>query len=223
MNLPWSESDSSDDVWLKDTTIFEGKEVVVTHKLDGENCNMYPDRYHARSIDGIHGIGRSWVKKLHGEIKHNIPTGWRVVGENMYAAHSIWYHGLETYFYVFAIFDEHNRCLAWDAVKDIAYLLGLKTAPELYRGIFDAKKIQEAWDGSCPFQTYETPSDHSDDPNPKPTGSEGYVIRVVEEFHHDDFARCVAKMVRKGHVQTGGHWTSMPVLPNKLRGNETRP
>jgi hypothetical protein len=35
-HLPWSESESSDDVWLTDTKHFEGKEVVVTEKLDGE-------------------------------------------------------------------------------------------------------------------------------------------------------------------------------------------
>ncbi len=87
---------------------FNGKEIILTEKLDGENTSMYIDRIHARSLDSGHHPSRSWVKSLHGQIKEMIPNGWRIVGENCYAHHSIFYDNLETYFYVFAIFDENK-------------------------------------------------------------------------------------------------------------------
>lgn len=36
MNLPWSQSNSSDDVWWENCEPFQNKEVVITQKLDGE-------------------------------------------------------------------------------------------------------------------------------------------------------------------------------------------
>lgn len=50
-HLPWSEGATSDDVFLNNCSHFEGKEVVVTEKLDGECTSMYHDKIHARSID----------------------------------------------------------------------------------------------------------------------------------------------------------------------------
>src|ERR1700754_3178040 len=94
-HIPESESSSSDDNWLTDHSQFQGKEVVVTAKLDGENTNFYPDHIHARSVYAGQGVGRSWVKQLHGQIQHDIPDGIRICGENVYAAHSIWYWDLD--------------------------------------------------------------------------------------------------------------------------------
>jgi len=37
-HLPWSEGASEDDIQLINAEMFEGKNVVVTEKLDGENC-----------------------------------------------------------------------------------------------------------------------------------------------------------------------------------------
>src|SRR5687767_9073161 len=91
MNLPWSGSESSDDVWLGSASHFMGRYVVVTEKIDGENTTMYNDYIHARSIDSAHSHheSRSYVKQLHGQIKREIPEGFRIVGENVYAKHAI--------------------------------------------------------------------------------------------------------------------------------------
>ncbi len=50
-HLKWSPGRSADDVELATTEAFEGEEVVVTVKLDGENTTIYRDYLHARSLD----------------------------------------------------------------------------------------------------------------------------------------------------------------------------
>lgn len=36
---------------------------------------------------------------------------------------------------------------------------------------------------------------------------EGYVVRISDSFHYDDFSKSVAKCVRAGHVgSTDDHW-----------------
>ena len=42
-HLPWSPGASDDDVRVADTAMSEGREVVVTEKLDGENTTLYAD------------------------------------------------------------------------------------------------------------------------------------------------------------------------------------
>ena len=51
-HLPWSPGRTKDDRMLDDTKTFDGRSVVVTLKMDGENSTIYRDRIHARSIEG---------------------------------------------------------------------------------------------------------------------------------------------------------------------------
>ena len=197
-HLPWSEGGTSDDAYLFDTDHFAGKEVVITEKMDGENTSMYRDGIHARSIDGRHHPSRDWVKALHGRICQDIPEGWRLCGENLYARHSIAYDSLESYFYLFSIWDENNESLAWDEVLEWADMLGLSVAPEFYRGIWDENEAREI--------TAELDVD----------SQEGVVVCLADRFHYDDFRTSLAKWVRKGHVQTDQHWMFAEIVPNGL-------
>ena len=104
-HLPWSPGFSSDDVILSDD-IFSGREVVITEKMDGENTSIYCDYIHARSINSGKHPSRDWVNALWGSIKKDIPEGYRICGENLYAQHSIKYVDLESYFYVFSIWNK---------------------------------------------------------------------------------------------------------------------
>lgn len=61
-HLPWSAGKTDDDIVLLSTEHFEGKKVVVTEKLDGENTTMYTDYLHARSTINRPHISRGWVK-----------------------------------------------------------------------------------------------------------------------------------------------------------------
>lgn len=208
-HLPWSPGTTSDDRILKDVSHFVGKKVVVTDKIDGENTSFYKDHIHARSIDSGHHPSRNFVKKIHSEIQHEIPDGFRICGENVYAKHSIFYNNLNSYFYVFSIYNEKNTCLSWDETKEISFLLNLKTVPVLYEGIWDEDKIKSLYTGVSVLGGEQ----------------EGYVVRVAESFPYDEQDKGLnsfftAKYVREKHVQTSAHWMNEKVVPNLLGKNE---
>lgn len=199
LHLPWSLGSTSDDKFMSDTEYFNGKRIVITEKMDGENTNMYSDKIHARSIDSNHHESRNWVKGLWGSIKHDIPEGWRICGENLYAKHSLFYENLETYFMVFSIWNEKNECLSWDDTINVCNMLNLKTVPVIGIMDFDEGYLRNL-------------------ANMFDTGmKEGYVIRNMESFHFDDFSNNVGKWVRPKHVQTDQHWMFDMIIPNKLK------
>ena len=205
-HFPWSENLQNDDRMHQDTNVLLGRMVVVTVKLDGENTTLYSDYVHARSIDSKHHESRSWVKALHGRIAHEIPEGWRICGENMYATHSIHYKHLKSYFYVFSIWDENNNCLSWNDTVSYANMLGLYTVPALCMGkhnSLDSLRIMA--EGNMKGYAEQTGEK-----------VEGYVARVMDGFPYKDFRKLVAKWVRKGHVETDEFWMRKPVVPNEL-------
>lgn len=69
--------------------------------------------FHARSVDSRHHISRDWLAQFHSSIAYNIPEGWRICGEYLYAKHSIFYENLPSYFLGFSIWNEKkmNACL----------------------------------------------------------------------------------------------------------------
>lgn len=198
-HLPWSLGSTSDDKFMENTDHFNGITIVITEKMDGENTNMYPDRYHARSIDSKDHPSRSYVKGVWGRIKHEIPAGWRICGENIYAKHSIYYEELESYFMVFSIWDENNVCLSWNDTVEICDSLNLITVPVIDICVYDEdhlKKLSDSFDIST---------------------KEGYVIRNMKPFSFDDFNKNVGKWVRPKHIQTDEHWMFQEIIPNKLK------
>lgn len=199
-HLPWSDGVSDDDRVLDSLDGFHNEDVVATVKMDGENTTLYRDYVHARSIDYSSHESRNWVKALHGRICYDIPEGWRVCGENIYAKHSIHYQNLPSYFLVFSIWNEKNECVSWDETVEWASLLGLPTVPIIWRGI---------WDPRIAVQLYQPT--FSGDP------CEGHVIRVSRKLHYREFRKVVGKYVRAGHVTTHAFWMQRTVVPNKLK------
>lgn len=219
MNLPFSKSNSGDDVWLADCRLFNGKEVVVTEKLDGECTTIYPDGFvHARSLDTTHHPSRSWVKQLAARIAHKIPPGYRICGENIFAFHSIFYTDLPSYFFTFGIYND-NFCLPWDEVVEICRSLEIETAPVIYKGLWSEDKIRSLWNGQGAFPTYGThKKDYFQHPDDFfPCEAEGFVVRVADGFFLDDFRTLCGKYVRENHVQTTTQWMAKSVFPNLLR------
>ncbi|KLV05181.1 2'-5' RNA ligase [Photobacterium aquae] len=195
-HLPWSPGATSDDIRCIDTNMFVGRRVVVTEKMDGENSTLYRDFVHARSLDSINHPSRDWLKCFHAMIGYDIPIGWRVCGENMYARHSICYSALKSYFYGFSIWDDNNQCLSWADTLTWFDLLGITSPPVIYRGIWDEEVIRQ----------FQLDTKHV----------EGYVVRLEDSFYFDDFRMSVAKWVRKNHVQTETHWMHKVIVPNGL-------
>lgn len=187
-HLPWSCGVNDDDRVIESLRAFEGQRVIATVKMDGENTSMYRDYIHARSVDGRSHPSRDWVKGFWSRISADIPQGWRVCGENLYAKHSIAYENLPSFFMGFSIWDEHNRCRPWDETLEYFELMGITPVPVLYDGIFDEAAIKALWDES------------------QWASVEGYVLRTADEISYGDFKHKAAKFVRKGHVQTAKHW-----------------
>lgn len=204
-HLPWSPGATDDDKMLSSVAHFEGRQVVVTEKMDGENTTIYGDCYtHARSIDSAHHESRAWVKALAAAKGRDIPDGWRLCGEGMYARHSIGYTGLPSYFLLFGIFDENNNALSWSQVEEWAALIEIPTVPVLYKGLWDEEAVK-----AClpPTSTYgSTP--------------EGYVVRLAEGFPFASFGKSIAKYVRPNHVTTDTHWMQQAIVPNGLDGSQ---
>ena len=199
LHLPWSPGVSSDDRVLHDLSCFTNKEVVVTTKMDGENTTLYADGFHARSIDGRHHSSRDWLANWHANIAHNIPPGWRVCGENLFARHSIEYTALPSYFQGFSIWDEHNCALGWDATITWFELLDIIPVPVIWRGVFNEtvlKKLAREIDTSS---------------------TEGFVVRLTSAFDYSKFSTSVAKWVRTQHVTSTTHWARSVIVPNILQ------
>lgn len=199
-HLPWSPGVNDDDRVLHDLSVFEGKRVIVSKKMDGENTTLYSDHIHARSIDSRGGADRAWVKAFWAGIAHNIPEDWRICGENLWAEHSIHYTALPSYFLGFSAWNEVNECLSWDDTLLYFELLGITPVEVIYDGIWDEAKLRAlektlAWDTD-----------------------EGYVVRLAESFPYSKFKSSIAKYVRAGHVQTTKHWRAgRAFIPNGLK------
>ena len=207
-HLPWSEGATADDkthTLASVERMFAGREVVVTEKLDGENTTIYSTgECHARSVDSVAHASRSHVTRKAREIAScGLPVGWRILGENVYAKHSIFYDRLPDFFVVFGIAAVENIALSWDEVEEWTAMLELPHAPVVWRGIWDARRIASLY----PFKS-AFPTSHV---------AEGYVVRDAGAFPMASFDKHVAKFVRRGHVQTSTHWMHQTITPNERR------
>ena len=200
-HLPWSQGKTEDDRVMQDLSGFIGNRVIVTEKMDGENTSIYHDYLHARSIDGRNHPSRAWVKNFWGNICGDIPEGWRVCGENLYAKHSIHYDALDTYFMGFSVWNDKNECLDWDTTQEWFQLLGITSVPVLYDGIWNEKLIRGLYDEKKDYNNRE-----------------GYVVRIASGFAYGQFKKSVAKFVRANHVAPESHhWFAQQIVPNKLK------
>lgn len=196
-HAPWSLGCTSDDKKHTSMEQFKNKRVIVTEKLDGENTTLAPTKHYARSLDSVNNGTRSWVSRLHSNIRFLLPEDYRICGENVFCKHSIFYDNLETYFYGFSMWKD-TSCLSWDETLEWFSLLNITPVPVLYDGIYDENLIKELW----PISTHE---------------AEGYVIRLADSFEYDTFKLNVAKFVRPNHVTTDQHWSHQKIIPNKLK------
>lgn len=200
-HLPWSPGATEDDKILHDLSAFEGQEIVITEKMDGENTTIYPDGYaHARSLDSGRHPSRSWVKSIASKIASDLADlhkkEWRITGENLYAKHSIHYKNLKSYFYMFG-FWEADFCLEWDYTEMIAEDHNIALVPVLYQGPYDELLVRALG-------------------NTMREDQEGFVMRLARNIHMTDWNYSVAKWVREDHIQTDEHWLNQPIVKNVL-------
>lgn len=204
-HLPFSLGRTDDDR-VGTFTQFTDKEVVITEKMDGENTTGYFDGYvHARSVDGLHHESRDWVKAYLATKLYELPEGWRICGENLFAKHSIHYKELESYFLGFSIWNERNECLSWKETMEWFQLLEIPTVRILYEGKWNP---EFAIDLATEIDTRSRKGENT---------TEGYIVRLADQFPYGAFSKSVGKMVRANHVQTNQHWIRTAVVPNILK------
>jgi len=196
-HLPWSPGATSDDKISNDISSLIGTEIVITEKLDGENCGMTNDGVYARSHATF--TTSAWsreVRQLHDiKVRGQLEDDVFLFGENMEGIHSIEYTNLKSYFYLFGVRDG-NIWIPWSGVEEYSYLLDLPLVPVLFKGkVGSEEELRKLVD-----ELVNQPSDLGGE-------REGIVVRSAGMFHNDDFSDNVAKWVRKDHVQTDEHWT----------------
>jgi len=204
--LSYNDNISKDSPMILYPHDFENKNVIVSVKLDGENTTMTHERVYARSLNTASHESRDWIRTLHGQLKFFIPNGYKVCGENMYAKHSIHYKNLDTYFYVFSVFNEFNECLCWPDTVSFCKKIGLKPVYSIYNGPYDKNRIQNAFDAYKQVAADEV---------------EGYIIRNADRFLYDDFHMNVGKFVSKKFKEelfnTDDHWMTQKVVKNIIK------
>jgi hypothetical protein len=201
-HLPWSEVLSADDKRIRHNNMFEGKDVVVTVKVDGSNISLYNDgTFHSRSLnssrqhesnDYLHSW---WANKLYSDMYvmaiHSRWPNLRLVGENMYATHTISYNNLEDIFLLHSAWNG-TTCLSWEDTLNICFLLNITPVPVLYKGPYDEDKIK----------SFNTLDKYRDDV------VEGYIIRNSNEYDYNQSDFNIAKFVSNRFViKDDKHWT----------------
>jgi hypothetical protein len=198
-HFPMSPGATNDDKILRDLSALEvADEVIATEKMDGENTTIHSGGTHARSIDGRHHPSRDRMKAFAAGISPMLADNERIVGENLYARHSIAYDALPHFFMGFAwivdgVFQD------WDATTARFEELGITQVPVLWRGKFSMTTIESLVR------------------NLNLERQEGLVTRVSHSFHEDEMGTHMAKYVREGHVTSDKHWMHQEVVPNGLK------
>lgn len=194
-HLPYSLSSTNDDKTLESDEHFYKMDIVYCSvKMDGENTSVYSNGYiHARSLDGNHHPWQNWLKSYIQMWYRDIPDGYRICGENLYAEHSIKYIFPDDryYFQMFGIYDNNNICLSYEDICTYAKLLEIKMVDVFYVGKYNKDLIMKK------FREYQDKSVNE---------VEGFVVRNADAFPYEDFSKNVGKFVRANHVQSEVHW-----------------
>lgn len=215
--------------------------IKMTEKMDGENTSLYRNGFHARSLDSHNKHeSRSFMAAFWAAISHRIPHNVRIIGENLYAKHSIHYKDLESCFQVFAVQEfvleniktdcdgiQHMYGYLynhdWGDMKNFCNKLGLKTVPHIKSFFRYEEPNVSLQDCERIWEEYNSDLERE---------SEGFILKIEDEatvtypswtktdketFYGTQLNLRTSKYVRKNHVQTDAHWFSQPVIKNELK------
>ena len=224
-HLPYSPKRGSDDKVLIDDSDFEGKQVIVMEKMDGENTSMYADYLHARSIDSTQDESHRWLERFRNAILPQLEhlNKWRICGENLFYKHTVFYQDLVSIFLPYSIWVENevknenqssHYSLSWQETKTIFDKIGISYPNIIYEGIYDKKMILKK------FEKYKLnfKNQSKETQNRK---VEGFVIRLEDSFLYKDFSKSVAKYVCDDfEITSSKHWRYEVKTLNQLKNNQ---
>lgn len=166
--------------------------------MDGENTTIHKGGCHARSPDSGYHPSRDWVKAFAAGISPQLQDNERIVGEYLFARHSVAYDDLSSYFLGFAWICDH-QIQGWDDSAQRFSELGILPVPILHRGVFDAATVNAV------LSDLDL------------TRQEGFVVRTSAPFAENAMATHMAKYVRADHVQGDTHWMHADIVKNGLQ------
>ncbi|MBE7636447.1 hypothetical protein GUA87_06285 [Sneathiella sp. P13V-1] len=197
-HLPSSPGATNDDKIMNDLSdLSAAPEVIATEKMDGENTTIFSKGCHPRSLDARYHPSRDWMKAFAAGISPMLSSDERIIGEYLFARHSIGYSSLPSYFMGFAwvLGDEVQ---SWDDTQARFQELGICSVPVLFRGKFSDRLV----DGLVSKMDFSS--------------QEGFVIRTVSSFAEKFMPTKLGKYVRPGHVQSETHWMNAELVKNSL-------
>ncbi len=198
-HLPISPGVMNDDKILQEMSVLTAAEdVVFTEKMDGENTTIHSGGCHARSPDSGYHASRDWMKAYAAGMSMTLAENERIVGEYLFAQHSVAYDNLPTYFLGFA-WIIGSTIQSWDATLRRFDALGIKPVPLLRRGPFNDDAINGVLAGLDLGR------------------QEGFVVRETSSFDETEMGTHMAKYVRADHVQSESHWMQTEITQNGLR------
>lgn len=198
----------SDDkvVHIKDLGNFISQEYIITEKMDGQNNCAKGLNTKTSNYDGIFARSHaqetqlpwdSYIIAWYHNFKYSLKENTWYFIENLFAEHSIVYENLDSYMFLFNLYDTNSKMiLSWDEIEEEAKKLNLNTPEVLFRGTFNSIAEVKIWMD----REIKKPSKYGKE-------REGFVMRPANEFPIQDFSKVVGKYVRTGHVQTDSHWT----------------
>ncbi|MEO0393984.1 MAG: RNA ligase family protein [Pseudomonadota bacterium] len=197
-HLPMSPGVSSDDKIIRDLSRLEAsQDIVITEKMDGENTTIFAGGCHPRSLDARYHPSRDWMKAYAAGISPMLATDERIVGEYLFARHSIAYDALPSYFLGFG-WVVNGVFQSWDDTVEKFDALGINSVHQLYRGPYSDAVINQVI-ADLNFEKQE-----------------GFVVRLASAFQEAEMSVSLAKYVREDHVQSDEHWMNMEVIKNGL-------
>jgi protein-tyrosine phosphatase len=167
-------------------------QIIITEKLDGENCCLYKGKVYDRT-DLIDDLSFNTIKDMYNRRilpiieDHPELENLALYGENLTKIRSIRYVGQKDWFYLFGIFCEKRQMwYSWKDVEYVANILDLPVPPVVFSGeITSIEKLHDLLK-----KEISTPSMLSTD------GKEGFVIRSADSFFAEDFGSMVCKYVK---------------------------
>lgn len=196
-HLPISPGATSDDKVMATLDGLMIGDLLITEKMDGENTTIHRGGSHARSPDSRYHPSRDRLKAFAAGIQPQLADGERIVGENLYARHSVGYDDLPSHFLGFAwIIDDEVQ--SWDLTLARFEELGIAPVSTLYRGPYKAGLFE---DTAASLDK---------------TRQEGFVVRIADAFPEAEMPVRMGKYVRADHVQSETHWMQSELIPNRL-------
>lgn len=196
-HLPISLGATSDDKVMSSLEGLMVNDLIITEKMDGENTTIHSAGTHARSPDSRYHPSRDWIKAFAAGVSPQLEKEERIIGENLFAKHSVAYSELPSYFMGFS-WIVGGEIQPWDATLARFEDLRIKPVTELYRGPFYDRL----------FEKIAAQLDLSK--------QEGFVARDAAGFNENSMPRCMGKYVRADHVQSETHWMKSELVPNRL-------